>query len=170
MNAVRLSPGSGKTSSGRSGRKTPFDGEEGDGHQRHPSGSEGKWAFVLRSHGHCRWLCLFELTLLSRVGTFTGLLGATKRSLECICNNIISLFIKRVTSDGRVQELGVNQIFEYKVIAEKMLGSWLPKCNNLYDNIYQRIVIEFSVCAQAFEMKTSQKKKEEVPNTCQACQ
>lgn len=39
-----------------------------------------------------------------------------------------------------------------------MLGSWLPKCNNLYDNIYQRIVIEFSVCAQALQMKKKSSK------------
>lgn len=32
----------------------------------------------------------------------------------------------------------MNQNVEYTVIAEKMLGSWLPKCNNLYDIIYQR--------------------------------
>lgn len=55
----------------------------------------------------------------------------------------------------------MDQIVEYTVITEKMLGSWLPKCNNLYDIIYQGIVIEYSVCACAFEMRY-------FPNTCMA--
>lgn len=33
---------------------------------------------------------------------------------------------------------GLNQNVGYTVITEKMLGSWLPKCNNVYDIIYHR--------------------------------
>lgn len=48
----------------------------------------------------------------------------------------------------------MNQNVEYTVITEKMLGSWLPKCNNLYDIIYQGIVIEYLVCARAFRRES----------------
>ena len=39
----------------------------------------------------------------------------------------------------------VNRNIEYTVITEKMLGSWLPQCNDLYDIIYGGIVAEYSV-------------------------
>lgn len=47
----------------------------------------------------------------------------------------------------------MNRNVEYTVIPEKMLGSWLPKCNNLYI-IYQRGSLLNIVCARKlFEMK-----------------
>lgn len=49
---------------------------------------------------------------------------------------LISVFIKNVTTDERMQKLEAIH-YEYTKITVRMMGSWLPKCNNLYDIIYQ---------------------------------
>lgn len=49
---------------------------------------------------------------------------------------LISLFIKNVTTD--MQEFEWPKCWIYSKHREN-LGSWLPKCNNMYDIIYQRI-------------------------------
>lgn len=59
---------------------------------------------------------------------------------------LISLFIKSVMTEKRVQEFEWTKNVEYALTTEKMLGSWLPKCNDVYDIIYQGSVIEYSVC------------------------
>lgn len=62
----------------------------------------------------------------------------SQNSIECICNIGLNFCIYQKCHDGRKNAgVWVNQNLGYTVITEKMLGSWLPKCNDVYDIIYQ---------------------------------
>lgn len=82
-------------------------------------------------------------------------------SIECICNVGLNFCIYQCHDGRKNAGVWVNQNVEYTVITEKMLGSWLPNCNNLYDIIYQGDCFwKFCVCMCFWDEKVKI-----VPNT-----
>lgn len=99
MSAARPYLGSGKPSTGLSRKGDFLGGEEEEEYQRRLTWPKGEWASLSCCHGHCRWVSLFELPGMNLYRT-----NRCHTTLWGVTFVLISLFIKHVTMDERMQE------------------------------------------------------------------